>query len=275
MVKHGLQLPIIAAVAILLLVLYIVTRNDTSPVVKFTQWYSNLMEGFAAPIGDVPRCPPNYRFFNDKRGDSFCCNGTINPFTHTCEAKGPHDLCAFDSRHPDPRNPSSQLPSCAEMITKQTTENRDNLCPGKLPHYASIGKCCLFDTDLDGYDCTAQNSDPSQYCITGTTKQPHEQFCNALKLDDVTQCPTGLQKKSYIMGDKEVKKYGNSASGVVIPFCFGMESSCIPNNVIESVQKQGIYSDKTNLDGWKYSCSGYERIYEKRDLTGTMDTTYV
>jgi len=275
MKKYGLQLPILAAVAILLLVLYIVTRSDTSPVAKFTQWFSNMVEGFAAPIGDIPRCPTNYRFFNDKRGDSFCCAGKVNPFSHTCEAKGPSELCSFQTSQPDPRNPGQMLPNCNQMITKQLTENRDSLCPGRFPHYASIGKCCLNDSDLDGYDCTAQNTDPSTYCVIGGTLKPGEQSCQNLKLGEQSNCPAGLQKMTYTMGQQEVKKYGSSAMGKTIPVCFGMESSCIPNNVIQTVQKDGIFTDKTNLDGWKYSCGGYERVYVNRDTTGTMDNTYV
>jgi len=275
MKKVGFHIPVLAAVAVLLLVLYIVTRADTSPVAKFTQWYSNLMEGFAAPIGDVPRCPTGYRFFNDKRGDSFCCAGSINPFTHMCEAKGANQLCAFDDNRKDPRNPNETLQSCTKMLSNQVIQAKTNLCPGKYPNYASIGKCCLNDTDLDGHNCTALDVSPANYCVTGQNVKPGEQQCKSLQMDESAKCPTGLQKQTYVMGAKEAKKYGAVANGVRIPVCFGMESSCIPNNVIESVQQQGIFSDKTNLDGWKYSCSGYERVYEQRDLTGTMDTTYV
>ena len=80
---------------------------------------------------------------------------------------------------------------------------------------------------------------------------------------------------SYTLGDREKAKYGDAAVGVTIPVCFGMDNTCIPNNVITELQQDGVYADKTNLDGWKYSCSGYERVNVRRDVSAQMDNTYV
>jgi hypothetical protein len=272
--KKNIHLPILLAAAIILVVVYIVSRADTSPFAKLTQWYSNMVEGFAAPIGDVPKCPNGYRFFNDKRGDSFCCNGKVNPFSHTCEAKGPSDLCAFESNSKDPRNPSQMLPTCSQMVVKHVETSKQSYCPGSLRYYGTVGKCCLTDTDLDGHDCVKEdNADPNRYCVISGAR-PGEQSCSSLKMTETSSCPTGLTKVPYTMGAKEQAKYGASAT-MTIPVCFGMEQSCIPNNVIAEVQKQGVFKDKTDLDGWKYSCSGYERVNVRRDLTAKMDTTYV
>jgi hypothetical protein len=274
MKKSMIHIPILLAAAILLVVIYIVSRADASPLAKFTQWYSNMIEGFAAPIGDIPKCPTGYRFFNDKRGDSFCCNGTVNPFSHTCEAKGALDLCAFEAEAKDPRNSERKLPSCAQMISKVHKQSQKSSCPDSLQHYGSIGKCCLTDTDLDGYDCVREdNADKKRYCVI-SNPGPGEQSCSGLKQEAAASCPAGLTKISYTLGKQEQAKYGPKAA-MTIPVCFGMEQSCIPNNVITDVQQQGVFSDKTNLDGWKYSCSGYERVHVQRDLTATMDTTYV
>jgi len=274
MKKSMIHVPILLAATILLAVIYIVSRADTSPIAKVTQWYSNMIEGFAAPIGDIPKCPTGFRFFNDKRGDSFCCNGTVNPFSHTCEAKGAQDLCSFEADSKDPRNPERKLPACTQMITKTLKASQQSFCPESLKHYGSIGKCCLTDTDLDGHDCTREdNVDPKRYCVTSDPK-PGEQSCSALKLDNTTSCPAGLAKMSYTLGKQEQAKYGPKAN-MTIPICFGMEQTCIPNNVITDVQKQGVFRDKTDLDGWKYSCSGYERVHVQRDMTAKMDTTYV
>ena len=269
-----IHIPILLAATILLVVMYIVIRADTSPIAKFTQWYSTMIEGFAAPIGDIPKCPTGYRFFNDMRGDSFCCKGNVNPFSHTCEAKGAQDLCAFQTDGKDPRDPQRKLPSCAQMITKTHKDSQVSFCPNRLKHYGSIGKCCFTDTDVDGYDCAREdNADPRRYCVINNPR-PGEQSCTAMKLKTASSCPVGLVKKSYTLGKKEQAKYGPKAA-MTIPICFGMEQSCIPNNVITNVQKQGVFRDKTNLDGWKYSCSGYERVHVRRDLTAKMDTTYV
>ncbi len=64
-------------------------------------------EGFAS---SMLRCPtPEYTFFNDSAGASFCCRGRVNPYTHQCGAVAEDDLCAFVTNTSDPRNPKRML----------------------------------------------------------------------------------------------------------------------------------------------------------------------
>lgn len=273
--KKGFHWPILLAALVLGVVLYIVLRPDSSSLTTATKWLSSQIEGFAVALGDTPKCPNGFKFFNDKKGESFCCGGKVNPYTHTCEATGAAQLCAFKPEMKDPRKPSSELPLCSSMIAKTTATAAKEKCPAQFMNYASIGKCCLTDSDLDGYDCTSlDRNDPTRYCVTeGRPLKAGEKRCNALQMDERTECPKSLQKMSYTLGAREVQKYGPAAKGVTIPFCFGMESSCIPNNVVKSVQAQGVYADK-KVDNWKYACSQWEKVNVRRDLTGTMDGSY-
>jgi hypothetical protein len=274
--KKGFHWPILLAALVLAVVLYIVLRPDSSSITSATKWLSSHIEGFAVALGDTPKCPTGFKFFNDKRGESFCCGGTVNPYTHTCEATEPAKLCAFKPEMKDPRNPSTELPLCSSMIAKNTAAAAKEKCPGKFPNYASIGKCCLTDTDLDGHDCTSRDrDDPTRYCVTGTRPlKAGEKRCGALQMEENAFCPGPLRKIPYTLGASEEQKYGSAAKGLTIPVCFGMESSCIPNNVIETVQVQGVYAGK-NVNNWKYACSQWEKVHLRRDLTGSMDSAYL
>lgn len=270
-------LPVIIAIAVVLLVLYLVSRPDSSPFAKAVQWFSSHIEGFSAPISDTPKCPGGFRFFNDNYGESFCCKGKVNPYTHRCEAKpDSNNLCAFKDGVPDPRKRDGTiLPTCSSLTTQTHKANQDAHCPASLPNYGTIGKCCKMGTDLDGYDCSEMdNADMARYCVIGQPTKPGEQACDNLQMSESAFCPAGLQKMNYAMGEREVKKYGNSAQGKIIPVCFGVDNTCIPDTIVSAVQREGIYTDK-KVGGWKYACSGYEKTNVKKDLTGSMDLAYI
>jgi hypothetical protein len=268
-----LHLPILIAIAVVLLVIYIVSRAE-SPIAKIMSWISTQVEGFADPVLDTPKCPVGFKFFNDSKGESFCCGGAINRYSHTCLAKGNDALCAFKPGVPNP-NGSGTVPLCSSLIRSNHATAQASNCPEGLPNYASIGKCCYNPSDLDGYDCSkSDNADVSKYCKIAGPLQPGEQLCSAIRMSEKADCPAGLSKINYTLGQRESTKYGKDANGINIPVCFGMDQTCIPDNVVSELQKRGIYGDKTR-ESWKYACSGWEKINIRRDLTGDMDSTYV
>jgi hypothetical protein len=266
--------PILLGLLLLVIVLFIVLRNESSPIAKFTQWISTHIEGFAAPIGDTPKCPLGAKFFNDKRGESFCCTGTVNPYTHVCDSKQSLGLCAFLPGTVDPRTGTGVLPLCSALIAQGTATAQTQFCPGRFPNYASVGKCCKHDSDLDGVNCTSLDSDPTNYCITaGNPLKAGERSCDSLRMEETATCPSSLKKTSYALGDKEKKQYGNPTVGLQIPICFGIDGSCIPDSVITTLQSKGVYTGK-NLNTWSYACSNWTKRNVDRDLTGPSDTSY-
>lgn len=111
---HFILLTIILSVA--LITFYIMRRTGDSFITVSAQWIGNTLEGFAAPPIHAPHCPTDYTFFNDSKGDSFCCAGTVNPYTHVCTATEPSALCAFADEAEDPRGGRIPLPRCADLM---------------------------------------------------------------------------------------------------------------------------------------------------------------
>ena len=337
------------------------------------------LEGFASPVLSTPKCPDNYTFFNDKRGDSFCCQGEVDRYNHTCKARGDKQMCSMKPDMKDPRTnvsgggwsdivegegPSSyeyvdvsqypnvggmylkdtdmesvkkicerepeckailefkdrepsglmrtlyallmdppkqygknyknlyrsvtklenkpftssnrKLPLCSDMIQKSHSQSQAQ-CPRSLSNYASVGKCCLTQADLDGYDCRGpDNADKKRYCRLVGPLTPGEQLCSNLNMGEQAagSCPSGFAQMTYPLGDREVQKYGSAASGINIPVCFGMDKTCIPDQVIQQLQSRGIYTDK-KVDTWAYSCKGWKTANVDRDLTKKLDTVYM
>jgi len=322
------------------------------------------VEGFSAPpIPESPQCPIGYKFFNDEQGASFCCRGSVNPYTHQCEAKvgegrmetpykeylnqdsgggdiacyfdgrsvdfcknacdndpkcksynnihrggrqegcchkyisspispfpgggvdlyvkqekrfvPDNSLCAFEPNHADPRDPKKTLPLCSTLIENTHAKNQA-ACPGNLPNYAMIGKCCQHNPDMDGFDCIASdNADTNKYCKIKGPLKPGERLCAEVDMLDSAVCPTQIpQKISYMTGSKEATAYGANAAGVSVPVCFGMNDVCIPDSAISYFQKEnGLYKDK-NISNWSYSCSGWSNVNVNKDQATKMNTSY-
>lgn len=269
-------LPVMAAVVILLIVIYIVRNKEGSPVSNSVAWVADKLEGFGVTPTIGLKCPVGYKFFNDATGGSFCCGGTVNPYSHTCEAPAPGRLCAFSRGVADPRGSGlPTLPLCGAMADQINDDVQKGFCPMKFPNYAQKGKCCAGSPVADGEDCSAYDlADKTRYCVIGTPKSG-EQSCQDMKLAETGTCPSNLEKMVYTLGERESRAYGPAASGLKLPLCFGMEGSCIPDAAVSEVQKRGVFKDK-NVATWKYSCGGYDKYFVRKDLTGApMDARYV
>ena len=269
--------PALIAVVIFVVVFYILRRNDASPLAKGISWIANALEGFAnAPVTTAVKCPTGFKFYNDATGRSMCCDGEINRYTHTCTPRSRGGICAFEPKVPDPRGPGfPTLPLCGAVVERVNFSNANSFCPRSLPNYATKGKCCASSTDMNGEDCSVLDlADKARYCVIKDAR-PGEPRCMNLKMADDSFCPTGMNKIVYPLGERERSRYGPAVDNTVIPVCTKLDATCIPDNVVKMLQAQGIYKDKKDLATWKYSCSGYDRIVNQRDLTAKMDNSYV
>lgn len=216
-------------------------------------------EGFADKIVATPKCPAGARFFNDKKGDSFCCRGGLNPFTHTCSGTGENDICAHKGGVPDPRNPGRILVECAALIEREHRQDQSTFCPKALPHYGSVGKCCMSGTDMDNADCIAyDNKDPKRYCKIRGPFASGEQLCSDVILAETTKCPTGLEQILFTPAGQNARR---------LPACFSVQRNCVPTNVIQQAKTDGIGGLKDVPANWEYSCDQYEKVYVRRDLS--------
>lgn len=238
------------------------------------------LRGFSRSEGfQVARCPPDYTFFNDAAGASFCCRGTVNPYTHTCGSRLDDDLCAFTRDTPDPRNPRRTLRHCSDLVTDVFETGSQQECPTELPHYSTDGvtaRCCKTGTTVNGSTCVAadltaedENGKKTDYCVAKGEVRDAEKRCGELKMVEDVQCPAGFQGVRYVLRERERTKYGNQVLGVAIPTCYRVNESCIPDAALDFVSKEyGAFADRgvAGADGavdwssWKWSCSGLDKI---------------
>jgi hypothetical protein len=204
-------------------------------------------------------------------------SGEPGPASLFGEMRNPRTISKISSRPND--NIQRTLPLCSSLVHETNVQNQAQ-CPRNLSNFASIGKCCLTQADLDGYDCRkVDNADTKRYCKLSGPLAPGEQLCGNVSIQEKVQnvegtCPAGMAQITYPLGDREVKKYGSAASGVQVPVCFGMDKTCIPDVVIQDLQSKGVFKDK-RMDTWSYSCSGWKSVHVDRNLSKTMDTQYV
>ena len=269
--------PALIAVGIFLVVFYILRRNDANPLAKAITWVANAVEGFASgPVTTAVKCPIGFKFYNDATGRSMCCDGEINRYTHTCTPRTKGGICSFEPNVADPRGPGfPTLPLCGAVVERVNTTTANSFCPQNLPNYATKGKCCASSTDMNGEDCSPLDlADKGRFCVIKDVRAG-EPNCVNLKMADDASCPRGMNKVSYPLGERERRRYGPAVDGTVIPVCTKLDATCIPDSVVVALQKRGIYKDKKDLATWKYSCSGYDRVVNQRDLTAAMDNSYV
>ena len=261
---------------LILVACYIVIRQQTSPLTTITQWIGDMAEGFQTVPKTSPKCPIGYKFFTNATGESLCCNGKVNPFTHTCSPVATADLygglCAFRPDVANPINPSTSLPLCSGVIEAVTHANGAAICPPSLPIYASSASqqsCCKTATNLDGTDCTPADLDANNFCrVSPTSAGKGGRDCAQMRTYETSgNCPAGLQKGMYKMGSTETSAYP-AASGKSVPACFGIERSCFPDTVVSSLQSSGIFtSQPSDPKKWGYACSGYQKYYVDKDMS--------
>lgn len=254
-------LPILAGCIVLFVVVLIVSRSESSSFVHLIQWISSNIEGFAVAglDSDIPRCPKNYSFFNDARGDSFCCQGSPDVVKHTCSSS----FCSMSPNKKDPRT-SKPVPLCADIVRQEQARLERTHCPASLPNHAGVGKCCKNPSNPTSGDCyPTDNSDTRAYCITEGGLKNGETRCISLRLMEESTCPDGFQKSNMpLVGDV----YG--------PVCHNLQKRgfCYPENTIDEVQRQG-YWKKKNKHTWIEACGVWKKVNEERDTTIKVDMT--
>ena len=91
-----------AVVAIVLVVVNIVRRDENSLLARAVGWVGERVEGFDSKATTATACPKGMRPFNNEKGASFCCGATVNPYGATCS--DPKKTCALE--------PNTEAPLC-------------------------------------------------------------------------------------------------------------------------------------------------------------------
>lgn len=239
-------------------------------------------EGFQ-DAKDIMRCPPGYTFFNGPSGDSMCCKGTVNPYTHQCEGAetARNSMCALSASVADPRRTfkGEMLPDCRNVIAQQVSEGAASFCPPSLPHFAKESeteeKCCKNPVVIageTGFACgSADKASTANYCIAKGTPNinpadgKQERLCSEATMLETATCPKDItgkrvfQNVNYVMGDREAARYDIAdLKGLTLPTCFRLNEVCIPETAITYAKSRGAFTEYDPAT-WEYSCAVWSR----------------
>ncbi len=252
-------LPFIVAFVVLCVVILII-RMPESPIAKVTQWFSNRVEGFAMPVFTSPRCPPGYKFFTDKTGESYCCKGSVNPYSHACSGV----LCSL---RPDATDPSTKkpMPFCGDVM-KQLWDTAESQCPKTYPNYALNGKCCASGSVQDGAMCSAEDTKDNAFCTLDDYSRTGEKLCSTERLKENVKCPQGMKSIVTPLSASDIQKYP-AARGKSMIRCMDSFSSCFADESIKNLQAAGVFTDQgDSLKLHEASCSKWDTTNVQRNL---------
>lgn len=295
MAKKGSSIVIVIAFSILVVILYLVTYSDTSPIAESVQWLSFYTEGFASQHTPVASCPPNYRFFNDAKGDSMCCAGGIDPNTHVCLGKGKRDLCSFVPGVTDHRDAKRGLiPSCKDIMRQMQEDAEREFCPRSMPHHASKGKCCVNPTDSITGDCVKRDLERQDgYCLTSAERKerdrgkriygnhvvdnneyrPAEMLCSNIRNKEALQCPAASMNKMEQPFDETLFE---GVKRSFLNLCFGAgfgQGFCYPEKELRIIKSKHPQLKNFNVEKSIFNCDVYKRVKIDKDLTFQADYT--
>ena len=257
--KLNKYMPFLLAFAVLCVVILII-RMPESPIAKMTQWVSGRVEGFAMPVFTSPRCPPGYKFFTDKTGESYCCKGSVNPYSHACSGQ----TCALRPGAIDPKT-KKPMPNCSDVM-KQMWDAAESQCPKTYPNYALNSKCCAGGSIQDGTQCSAENTKDGAFCTLDDNARTGEKLCSIERIKENIKCPQGLKAVVTPLSAADVQKYPGGRGKAMIR-CMDSFSSCFVDDNIKLLQAGGVFTDQADsLKLHQSSCSKFDTIDVKKNL---------
>jgi len=253
-------------IALLVLVL-ILPRTDIPMLVK---------EAFANPVTEgqiAPICPPGFKFFTDRDGKSMCCNGKIDFTEGRCyKQTGKNAIhlntCTLGSAYVNEFG--EEVPYCGSMMQKLLAEISARDCTTDKPYRATAdgitGFCCAAaPASATPNTCPAE----SKSCVViPVDSNPFAQSnsCALEQITDQAKCPLDMQRITLVPQTGEV-------AGLSVPFCMtnvmprsGTPPYCIPDNVINSLRKHGVYRNK-DLNKWIGTCKNYFKVNIEKSVT--------
>lgn len=226
-------------------------------------------------------CPAGFTFFNDKRGDSFCCKGPVT--NKQCTASGKYTMCGLAPNLPDPRS-GKPLPTCVQLMkdtdpsSKFCASNMPNyIAPGNSPNSKKYGGCSAGRAEGDGSVFPRQpgSNDPMRpLCVISGASGIIDRMkddtkfqspsCETLKLQETAKCPANMttkyDKQMYVYCMQNNYKYDPKNN--VPPFCWSDEVvALLPDKTTGKMM--GLEKAKTNC----MSCSYYKKRFIDKDTT--------
>ena len=248
---------------------------------------STQMEGFATTDHKLPLCPPNYRFFTNAKGDSMCCAGKVDPYTHECTTSDPKGLCSFVPGITNMRDPArGKLPVCRDILNSLQGSAEREFCPRSLPHHANQGRCCANPTDPSTGNCIPMDlQNPSTFCLTTAQRRSEdrgkpvigkyvmrdgqrvlaEQLCANIRHNENVQCPDS----SFTKAEYPIDNQGTEITNCYKPGLGG----CYPRIDLERLKEKDGAIKNIDISRSIMNCDVFKRVKIDKDLTGNIDYT--
>ncbi len=225
----------------------------TVAYVKLRHWqegFGEELEGFQDPtVAATPKpadlqpiqkdatfCPPGSKYFINRRGDSLCCNGSIE--RRRCKGQL---VCTLSK-------PTDTLPSCTDVHNQLREKLAFSFCPRSMPNLftseATGRKGCTSSTITPAGDRPLHKDAPTCTIDTNPERDLTQKFsCLNIKRKEEMQCITPKCEKSY----QSIK---NNTPLVII------QNYTLPDETTARVctddQSMQLYLDKTDPN-WRNS----------------------
>ena len=218
-------------------------------------------------------CPTGYTNFNDVYGNYLCCASTqVDPYSHSCSAKGADGVCAMAPGIEDTRNVSGDVrhyPLCQSIARQQQAQMSGKLCPRRYPNYApvpggAVHKCCAGPLSPSGTDCTS-----TQLCTSlsaGQTVFNTPTSCEKELLLEKLQCPPGTNLVPNMKGTSSKTK------DITMPICVGLAGNCFPRDVLVKFREAGFLLD-IDIDKNVLNCDIFNKVYNERIMNESQVET--
>lgn len=224
-------------------------------------------------IPPVGACPTGYTNFNDVTGNYLCCASTnIDPYSHTCSAKGVDGVCSMTPGIEDTRNVSGDIkhyPLCQEIGAQQQAEISGRLCPRRYANYVALPgglqhKCCAGPLSPSGTDCMSNQSCMS--LAAGQTVFSEPTSCEKELLLEKIQCPPGTNLVPSMKGTTSKTKE------LSLPICVGVTGNCFAPAVLAKLRSAGFLLD-IDIEKNVLNCDVYNKVYVQRIMNESQVET--
>jgi hypothetical protein len=214
-------------------------ENFTNPSV------AAIPESNKAPIHkNATFCPPGSKYFIDRRGDSLCCEGTIE--RRRCKGRL---ICTLSKS-------SGKIPACADIHNQMRDKLAASFCPPSMPNFfasEATGKKGCTSSEITTAGDGPTHTDAPKCEISGNTNNDlvNESSCLNVKRLEEMKCITPGCNKTF-------HSYRETAP-VVLMQSFTVDGQAVPHMCIDDDSMQ-IFLD-TVEPNWR-SSNNYERDFE-------------
>jgi hypothetical protein len=259
------------ALFVAMLILFFITfRHSVLPEMVSEAFDTQRQTNTAPSVTDgsiAPLCPPGFKFFTDREGNSLCCSGRIDYTEGRChsisgisdKAKVPF-VCSLGGDTID--GFGTPIRFCGSMMQELLSELGARDCTRDKPFRAT-------SNGVDGVCCSDKPSSamphkcPFQSRSCGIVPEDTTPFyspgsCRIEKMMDTLKCPKEMTGMTMVMQQGQV-------AGMSVPVCWTTKMPlagppmCISRPILDELRRFGVYRDK-DLRKWIGNCEVFTKV---------------